>query len=176
MPEPRALPGATFRAVLCAALWMIPLLLSACGYGFGPQRADFVLPEDRRALFIIEVDNPTTESWLEPTLRADLRDELTRRGHISWTDRNRATALVRVTIESYSRPRALTGKEETTVYRNASIKVNMRIVDPVDNTAIWSSGSVQAQYPFLQGDEREADETVVKLAVRQLADRMNESY
>ena len=165
------------RAVRRALCCLAPLLLlAACGYGFGPQRAGFVLPEGNRALSIDQVDNPTTESWLEPTLRADLRDELTRRGHIRWTERDRATGLVRVTVKSYSRPRAATGQQETTLYRYAVIVVSMRVIDPVDRTTIWDSGEVHTQYPFLRGEEAEADRTVVELAVRRLADRMTESY
>ncbi|GAB1400694.1 hypothetical protein MASR1M66_21490 [Aminivibrio sp.] len=74
---------------------------SACGYSL-TANAPIDLPADSTRLYLAKVTNPTTETWLEPMLRSSLRDELTRRGNVTWVGRNEAEATVNVDVRSYS--------------------------------------------------------------------------
>ncbi len=53
-----------FRYILLT----LPLLLAACGYGFGGH-GQTVLDKQYHTLAIVKVENPTTLSWLEPRIR-----------------------------------------------------------------------------------------------------------
>jgi outer membrane lipopolysaccharide assembly protein LptE/RlpB len=157
-------------------LLLLPLLLAACGYGMGGSGQNVIDPE-YRVMAISGVDNPTTLSWLEPRLRMLLRDELTRRGAVTWTDdQARADSLIEIKIIKYYRPTAVEGSREQTLRSNAIFTFSATVTSATDGHTIWSSGEMSQDWPFFSGQEAEADSEVTRLAIRRLADRMSENY
>ena len=152
------------------------LVLSACGYSMGEADHSVLAPQ-YRTLAVSGVDNPSTQTWLEPMVRKLLRDELTRRGVIKWTDDTaKADALIHITIERYSRPTSLEGGNNETLRSSASIKLHATITSAIDGKELWSSGSISESWSFYSGQESQADEEVTRLVIRRLADRMSENY
>ncbi len=152
------------------------LILSACGYSMGDSTHSVLEPQYRK-LAIKGVDNPTTQTWLEPRIRQLLRDELTRRGNITWTDDStKADALIQITIERYNRPTSLEGGSDETLRSSASIKFNATITSATDDAVLWRSGAISQSWAFYSGQESMADQEVTRLAIRQLADKMSENY
>ncbi|WP_419785606.1 LPS assembly lipoprotein LptE [Pseudodesulfovibrio sp.] len=152
------------------------LMLCGCGYSFG-ESGQSVLPEHNRTLAIASIDNPTTMSWLEPRLRKLLRDELTRRGSITWTDeRKDADALLYLTIVRYNRPTAVSGSNDETLESSANFTFEATIKSALDSSVLWNSGRISQSWPFFSGQEKEADMEVTMLGIRTLADRMAQNY
>lgn len=157
-------------------VFLLPLLLMACGYGFG-ESGHSVLKPEYRVLAISGVENPTMLTWLEPRLRKLLRDELTNRGSITWTDEQKdADALINIKVTRYNRPTAVEGSSDETLRSNANIVFEATIRSATDDSVLWSSGSMSQSWPFYSGQESEADAEVTRLAIRRLADRMSQNY
>lgn len=159
--------------LLAAAL----LMLAACGYSMGGAGDRSVLGPEFRTLAISGVENPTTLPWLEPRIRSLLRDELTRRGVVTWTDsRNRADALIHVTIHKYFRPTAVEGARDQTLRSSAIFQFSVDITSATDSSVVWRSGQITQEWPFYSGQEDEADAEVTSLGIRRLADLMEQNY
>lgn len=155
---------------------MIALLVPACGYHLTANEP-LTLPQDRSKLFLSKVTNPTTETWMEPMLRTALRDEFTRRGKVTWVERDQAEATVTLDVKSYSASASLTGPDETTLKSTAIIDLTVNFYNARTNALIWTSGSVVASESF-RGTEtkRDATQKAVELAMRMVADRMSQNF
>ena len=171
-------------AVLCIAL-----SLSACGYEL-TARAPIQLPQDSTRLYLDKVTNPTTETWIEPMLRSSLRDELTRRGNVTWVDRNEAEATVNIDVRSYSTADSLKGRDDVTLKSAASIQMVVTFFSTKTNALIWTSGMIQASESYrgsggsrtdtgvLQksSGKREATQEAIDLAMRKVADQLGQKF
>jgi len=158
------------------SILLLPLILAACGYGFG-ESGQSVLKPEYRILAISGVENPTTLSWLEPRLRKLLRDELTNRGTVTWVDeKDKADALIDIKIISYNRPTAVAGSSDETLRSNAVFVFEATIKSATDGSKLWSSGGISQTWPFFSGQETEADMEVTRLGIRRLADKMSQNY
>lgn len=149
-------------------------LLAGCGYGFSHGQS--ALPENRRTMFIVEVDNPTSYSWMESRIRSLLRDEVTRRGVGQWTSREKAKALITIDIERYYRQADVTGQKEETLQSIAVITFEGIVRSSINGEVLWRSGSISQEWPFAPGDEDEADKKVTELAIRRLVNRMTSGF
>lgn len=155
---------------------LLPLFMAACGYSFG-EGDQSVLEPKFRTVAISGVNNPTTLTWLEPRIRKLLRDELTSRGTVTWTDdQSKADALIEIDIERYQRSTAVAGAGDTTLRSSATFLFSAKIKSTLDDSVIWRSGSISQSWPFFTGQESEADEEVTLLGIRRLADRMSQNY
>lgn len=156
-------------------LLALSLLLGACGYTVGDKHT--VLAPEYRTLAIGTVDNPTVISWLEPRLRKLVKDELTRRGEVTWVDdQARADALISIDIDRYYRPTAVTGSDDQTLRQSAIFDFSATIKSTTDGSTLWSSGSIRTEWPFYSGQEAEADAEVTRLGIRRMADRITQNY
>lgn len=151
------------------------LFLFGCGYGF-PTGEHASLPEQYRSLAISEVEHPTTFPWMEARLRSLLRDELNRRNWVTWEDKNKAKAWIKMHVEKYSRKAAVTGTDDETLRSSASITLRAVIVSRGTGQVLWNSGTVSTDWPFYTGEEEEADEEVTRRAIEILADRLSQNY
>lgn len=171
MPEPC---GRAARRLLAAAL--AGLLLAACA-GYGPAgRAALTLPEGRRDLCIVEVENPTLRPDLSAQLRNLLRDELSRRGQVRWTDRENATALVHLEVDDFSSQTALTGSHDETLKSTAAIAVEAWIERRPEGGVLWRSGRVSLSRSFTGNDRSDAEARVLEQAAQRLADQLGQAY
>lgn len=154
---------------------LLALVLSGCGYHFAGSEAPLVLDANHRALCIRSVENPTLKPWIESRIRAEFRDELTRRGTITWASVKDANADVFITIHSFRSDSSLTDSDDETIKSDATIDMRARIVSRTDGAELWSSGSVTASQSFTT-DREGAERRAVSLAVRRLADRLSQAY
>jgi hypothetical protein len=175
--------GNFLRAMLC-----VTLLLPSCGYQLS-ARAPIQLPRDSSRLYLSKVTNPTTETWLEPMLRSSLRDELTRRGNVTWVGRDEAEATVNIDVRSYSTSDSLKGRDDVTLKSEARILMVVTFYSATTNALIWTSGPVTASESYRGAGgaiatglfqstsaKREATQEAIDLAVRMVADRMGQKF
>lgn len=167
----------------------IALLLPACGYQL-TARAPIQLPQDSTRLYLDKVTNPTTETWIEPMLRSSLRDELTRRGNVTWVSRDEAEATVNIDVRSYSTSDALKGRDDVTLKSAASIQMVVTFFSTTTNTLIWTSGPIAASESYRGPSEiqsstgtlqstsgkREATQEAIDLATRMVADQLGQKF
>lgn len=163
-------------AVLCIAI------LSACGYQLTAQ-GPIVLPENSTKLFLNKVTNPTTETWLEPMLRNSFRDELTRRGNVTWVGPDEAEASVNIDVRKFSTSSSVKGRDDRTIKSSASIQMEVTFISNKTNALIWTSGPVLAAESFRAATSsqfdtgaRLASKDAIDLAVRMVADRLSEKF
>lgn len=155
---------------------LLPVLLAACGYSFG-EKGQTVLKPEYQILAISGVENPTTITWLEPRIRKLLKDELTNRGNITWTDsRHEADAWINIKIIKYYRPTAVAGSSDQTLRSSANFYFEATIKSATDDSVLWESGQISQNWPFYPGQEAEADAEVTRLGIRRLADKMSQDY
>jgi len=159
----------------CLGLWGCGYHFTGTGSSDGTEQASRLAP-DQRNMALVRVDNPTTESWIEPRLRSLIRDEFNRRHLVTWTDKAKATSLLTIIIKKYTRSTALSGESDQTVKLNAGITVTFRITRATDGGIIWDSGEVTQNESYYPGDSEGADSRVTDMLVRRMADLMTENY
>lgn len=163
---------ATVRLFFC--LSAAALALTACGYSMG--NAPVALKERFRTLAVSEVRNPSLEPSLSQQMRTFVRDELTRRGGVTWVDRSEAKGLVEIDIDRYYTRSGLSGYHDETLRLEAIIHARLRILSSEDGRVVWDSGKVEVGEPFYFGQEAEVRAEVAELAARRLADRLLQNY
>jgi outer membrane lipopolysaccharide assembly protein LptE/RlpB len=161
--------------ILWAALAVL-LFLPACGYQLTAQ-APIDLPQDSTRLFLGKVVNPTTATWFEPMLRTSLRDELTRRGNVTWVGRDEAQATVNIDVRAYSTSDVVKGRDDVTLKSEAHIQMEVTFFDAKTNALIWTSGPVMASESYRGAEgKRIATEAAIELATRMVADRLSQKF
>lgn len=165
-----------------ALFLMLALALCGCGYSFtgsgasdGTSQGSRLTPEQRQ-MALVRVDNPSTESWLEPRLRSLVRDEFNRRRLVTWTDKSKATSLLTIIIKRFTRSTALAGQADQSVKLSTGIVVVFRITRASDGALIWDSGEQGQNETFYPGDSDGADQRITDLLVRRMADLLTENY
>lgn len=165
-----------------ALLLATALVLAGCGYtftGMGSEDADASaarLAPEMRHMALVRVENPTTESWIEPRLRSLIRDEFTRRRLVTWTDKAKATSQLTVIIKGYTRGTLVSGQQDQSVKLQTSITLQFRVHRTSDGALLWASGEQGQSESFYPGDSDGADLRVTDLAVRRMADLMTQNY
>ena len=150
--------------------------LTGCGYTFSGT-APIDLPKGKTLLCITRFVNPSTESWLEPALRAEIRDEFTRRGQVAWVSRANAETLVAIKVLKYSDSSTLKASDDETVKSAIQLTLEVEMYDAGDNSLIWSSGTIYASESY-RGDSSQSDaqEDAVELAATRVADRLGQAF
>jgi hypothetical protein len=172
MPIPTR-SGLLVRLLAAVAL---AALLTACA-GYGPQgKSTLTLPENRRDLCIVQVDNPTLRPDLSAQLRALLRDEMSKRGQVRWTDREHASAVVHLEVHDFSSQSALTGSHEETLKSTANISLEARIEGRPEGAVLWRSGLVSVSRSFTGNNRADAEARVLDQAVQRLVDLLGQAY
>ncbi|MFW6324241.1 MAG: LPS assembly lipoprotein LptE [Desulfovibrionales bacterium] len=152
------------------------LALAGCGYHLAGE-TPIVLPGEVQSLAIRNVTNPTTETWIVPRLRSELRNEITRRSDVVWKEVRLSEAILDVDILRYTTSSSLKGEDEQTLKSDAIISIEGRLLRNEDKSLIWSSGPITASESFAAGGgEREAGEDALEKAVRRLADRLDQNF
>lgn len=162
-------------ALLATALFAI-LVCGACGYQFG-SNAPVVLPEGHRTLAIKKVVNPTVETWIEPVLRAKLRDEITSRGQISWTDPDTADATITLKVLRFTEEASVKDERDKTLKYRVELQVEGVMNNKEDHTPLWESGLITKEWFYQNDTDRpDAEQKVVILAIRELVNRMGDNF
>ncbi len=159
-------------------LWVVILVgtLAGCGYSFSGQ-APISLPQGQTLLCMTKFVNPSTESWLEPSLRAELRDEFTRRGQVKWVRKSDAQTLVTVRVISYNAASTLKGEDDATITSAINLSVAVEMYNAEDHTKIWTSGTVHVSRSFKgYASEQNARKDAVRLVAEKIADRLGQAF
>ena len=174
MSHARFLPASLAVALILAAA----ACLSGCGYQFAGAKgkAPFVLPPENRKLWLKSVENPTVETWLGPTIRSLLRDEITNRGQAVWVDKDEANAWVEVVVEGFTTETSVTGDQDQSLKYSSAITMVVTIRSALNGKLLWSSGNVGANESFYGTEAYEARLSAVELAVERAVDRMSQNY
>lgn len=169
-----------FLIFICAFLF-------SCGYNFVGS-SPVQMPEDKNDMFLGLVRNPTQEAWLEPYLRANFRDELTRRGGVNWVSENMAQAIFNIDIQQLRTSDGVTRERDKTVKNEVVITMKAEIVSADTGEVIWDSGSVAGRSSYYLGQEdasiagsqstgsRRAYQEAVDEAITRLADRLGDGF
>jgi hypothetical protein len=166
-----------WSSVRTFTIWLVLICsLTGCGYTFSGM-APIELPQGQTLLCITKFENPTTEPWLEPSLRAEIRDEFTRRGQVKWVSRNEAETLVTIRVIRYSSSSTHKGSNDETVTSAVQLSVAVDMYNAADRTVIWTSGPINVSESF-RGDsgEPKAREDAVRLTAEQIADRLGQAF
>ncbi len=168
-------------AINVCVLLLAAALLHGCGYGFAPKSGPSVLndkvKEGKSTLAIRKVENPTLQTWLEPTLRNDLRDEITSRASVTWVQPDAADMLLDLNITRYIIQAAIQDEKEKTLRYQVELVLEATLVDAAEGTVIWQSGPIRRIEFYLNDAEKSAAERdVVFQAVRVLVDHMGHSF
>jgi outer membrane lipopolysaccharide assembly protein LptE/RlpB len=160
-------------------LWLLVLaaglVVSCAGYRFAGEDYSVLEPKFRD-LALVDVSNPSTYTWLGPRLRSLVRDELTRRNVVRWTDKAKAQSHLYVEVKRYHRKAAVTGTYDQTLKLDATLVMQARIFSAADGSVLWDSREISITRSYFPGEEQAVDDLVADLAVRSLADRMSERY
>jgi len=161
-------------ARLAAALACV--VLAACtGYRLQSQET-LAMPEDRRDLCIVAVDNPTLRPDLSAQLRNLLRDELSKRGRVRWVSRDQATAVIHLAVEDFTSQSTLTGTHDETLKSTATINLRAWIERRPEGGELWRSGGVSVSRSYTGSNEADAEAQVLEQAIQRLADLMGQAY
>jgi hypothetical protein len=110
-------------------------------------------------------------------LRSSLRDELTRRGQVTWVDRNEAEATVNIDVRSYSTSDAVKGRDDVTFKSMVTIQMEVSFFSTKTSALIWTSGPVVASESYRgTGGKKDATQEAVDLAMRMVADRLSQKF
>lgn len=149
--------------------------MSACGYHNSATEPNRV-GEQFREVAIAKVENPTLQRWLEPKIRSMLRDEITRRGQLTWVDKSKAEALFNIRILELSDGSRILGDQDVTLKYDMTLKLQMKVTSSSDGSLIWNSGPLEVTESYYVGQEDETRQLITKLMIRRLVDRMNQAY
>jgi hypothetical protein len=148
------------------------LVLTSCGYQL-QGRNELVLPGGAKRLYLARVDHPSSEPWMEPTLRTSLREELARRGDITWTERADADLTLSLRVIQYGTGASVTGRDDITLKSQAVITLELIMREAATGAVVWNSGpiTVAESYRGL-GSQQGATERAIAEAMRRIADRL----
>ncbi len=152
---------------------LVTLLLAACGYRCGGE-APAVL-QGRTNVAMGAFENPTVETWLEPSLRARVRDELASRALVTWTERGKADMTLGIQILRYSDLSTVKNEHEKTLKKAVTLRLEAKLLDAKNQTLVWRSGPFEVSWSYTD-DSAEAQEQILLLAARTLADRLGHAF
>lgn len=164
------------RRIRTLVVMVLALALAGCaGYRQASSAdAPFTLPEEARSLFLTKVENPTMDPDLESVLRAEIRDEFTRRGRVKWVERDEATAYMKIKVNRFRTATSLTDGDEDTIKSSASISIEAWITAKESGRELWHGNAGHSE-SFLT-DQEAAEADVLEMAARKLVDRLSQAY
>lgn len=169
-----ARPALLLFALLAASL------LAGCGYGFSPQGPSVLKQQQENgagSLAIGTVTNPTLKVWIEPALRNTLRDEITSRESVVWTQPDSADMILDLDVVRYIIDAAIQDEQEQTLRYKVHMVLEATLKDGDDGVVIWRSGPVKrVEYFQNDTDKPAAEREVVRQAVLVLVDRMGHAF
>ncbi len=158
-------------------LLAVLMLLAGCSYHLS-SAAPVALPQGMTRLALDSVSQPSTESWMEPYLRRSLRDELARRGQITWVSRDAAQGLIRLKVTSYSDSGLRQSSDGDTVKSEIRIAGEAQIFESASSQRVWNSGQVQTNVSYQTDNESStaAGKDAVDDFIERLVDRLGSGF
>ncbi len=149
-----------------SGLFSVLFLLGACmPYGF----AGGGLPAGIRTVAVIPFENLTSAPEIQQELAVALRTEMRNRLGLREAAENRASAIIRGTIQRYETDIPIgysaTNKNQTSARRQLQISVDIEMVDQKTGKALWQRKGLLAQGQYEERGEasgrRQAIERIV---------------
>jgi len=164
---------------ICWAALVLGCVCLGCGYHFAAS-SPVRLPEGMTKLYFEKLVNPSTEAWLEPRMRSEIRQELSRRGQVQWVEEVQAQGILQVDITRFSSSTKLEDAQGETVKSEVVLDVRARIFRGADRELIWRSGTITARKSYIGPEDgaqqREAQNDALELVVERLANRMSQTF
>jgi len=161
---------------LLPALLLLSATLFSCGYHFS-STAPITLPRSQTKLYLSRVDNPTQLGWLTPYIRSELRDELIKRGQVTWVRRDEAETLVRVEVRDFTSSDSLKGEEDESVKYSARITLRVLMSNSRNGEPLWNSGwQTGTETFYTEGEKNSASRKAVDEALRRAADGLGREF
>lgn len=154
------------------------VLTAGCGYHLS-ARMPYALPQDISTVFLARVNNPSTNSWLEPKLRTEFRDELTKRGGIQWVAGHEAEGKLELDIQSFQSGTKLEDSQEKNVRSEMVLTLEAKLFSSRDDSLLARTGSIVVSESFdpqSPADENAAQDRVVELASELAVERLNQVF
>lgn len=150
------------------------LLVSGCSYTFRPGSG---FPEHIRTLAVVPFENDTERFELTQELHEQLLSELPQALGVRNAGEDRADAVVRGRIIGYTltSPLFRPGDEPDRIevlQRQVTIRIQVEIVDLVDNVILWEDQGLSVNGQYLDGSETEevGREEAIELIVQRIVD------
>jgi hypothetical protein len=192
----RRRPGLVARlgALGLAALFVLPGLLSGCGYGFTGGQAT-VLDSKSRAqqayfdgsgqaapllqqihtLSIKSIDHHTLYPWLGQIIRSNLRDEISARKIAVWADSGVADYSLQVVVQAFTLRTSLSTAGDVSLLYDGNIRLTAIIYDSA-GVEVWRSGAISYSDTYDAYDERDVAEQLSAQAVKLLVSEMRNTF
>lgn len=161
----------SWKMARALGLVLICGLLAACGYNFAGD-GQLALPKTVKTLAIVQLDNPTMDSDLNPYLRAAIRDEFTRRG-VQWAPRESADGLVTIRVLQSRTSSWRDADDYTLTRRFLSLEVDIK--SAADGSMVWSSGRLTNSDTYMY-DASRTEEQIISDLVKDLGDRLTQAF
>jgi len=157
------------RVALILALAVVG---SGCNYSF--RSGSF--PDHIRSVAILPFENDTNNFQLSQDIHQELLRELPRALGVTNAGEDVADALVQGRIVRYDlttplfRPGAQADRVDV-LQRQVSIRVEVELIDLVENVIVWDNRSLSTQGQYLEGDGEEVGRIeAIKLLVQRIVD------
>jgi len=144
------------------------LLLSGCLYGF----AGGGLPSNIHTVAVIPFENLTSVPELQQELAVALRSELRDRLGLRESSQNRASALVRGTIQRYEADIPIGysagNKSQTSARRQLQISVDVEMIDQTTGKALWQRKGLMGEGQYEERGEANGRRTAIQRIVNEI--------
>ena len=157
------------------ALCLLCLLSSCAGYTMGADSPS-VFGNGDKTLKVKDVDYPTLQPWLPYAIRSALRDEINARHMVQWVDSGAADYEIRIKVLSYTTREWMRDEIDRSVLYDASMVLEATVFDGSTNKEVWRSGQLYYSDRIEQANEQLAASDLVVQIVRQLADKMRNTF
>ncbi|MDZ7761036.1 MAG: LPS assembly lipoprotein LptE [Desulfovermiculus sp.] len=165
-----------FVLLVSTAILFIFLALASCGYRL-TSSVPIDMPQGITTLYIDRVENPSTEPWLESRLISEVRDEFSRRGQISWVNKEQADGLMHLIITQYRDYTKVERANEETLKSEVALSLEAKILSAQNMEVLWVSAPVHVRESFTGISEKSrAEERVVRDAADILANQLSSEF
>jgi hypothetical protein len=177
-------PKRTARALILGARALRPLLLAlaaalltaACaGYRLAAD-APSVIGDGARTLKVKAVDYPTLHPWLPFAIRSRLRDEVNARRLAQWVDSGTADYEIQINVISFTTRQWIRSELDTSLLYDSSLIIEAVVYEGSSNKEIWRSGKISYAERLEKADDRLAAEDLITQVIRELADKMRNTF
>lgn len=168
-------PSRAAAVPLWAAVLMFCLLSTGCGYHFASSSSS-ILGDGTKTLKVKGVDYPTLHPWLPYSIRSRLRDEIGARYLAKWVDSGTADYEIQINVIAFSTREWIRTEIDTTQLYSTSLTIEAIVYSGSTNKEVWRSGQIYYSESMEHADEKAASSDIIAQVIRQLADKMRNTF
>ena len=151
-------------------IFIFLIFFSACGYRF-TGGGNF--PAGIKSIYVVTLENRTSETGAENTFTNDLIYEITRAKKVALTSQDKADALLSGIIKSMNIKTISRKGTHSSLERRVTIVADVKLTDP-DGRVIWSANNVSANEAYDVVPDKLATEQNRRNAISALSKRLAE--